>query len=328
MVPMNHVGGAQFVLKPPKKRRGKVGGRARGGLVGPGVGLGVGDVGTGGGAGSERTVEKSAETVHAETGAKARASEGSVEEITTTTTSGGGGVEIQAGGAGASAGWHADVPPEGRETDEHQQPFDSTKHDEPEDPSASSSYSSWSIDDDDNDSPIARPHSHLHHPNLTNARPHIRSLLLPPNTDTGVPRPNHRDEGDPAQGDQYQHQGEQDQGYPVEPDQSGAETNTFAAPPRPSRKDKRYACDVCGQIFTRSGDVRRHQESRHSEGSAGCRCPFCGRVLTRWVFFLVGFFSLYFFWFILGSVYFLTVLSSSFLTTIIAVCCSVYCRSF
>lgn len=61
---------------------------------------------------------------------------------------------------------------------------------------------------------------------------------------------------------------------------SGTETNTFPPPARPSRKQKRYACDVCSQIFTRSGDVRRHKESRH-DNSEGCRCPFCDRVLTR-----------------------------------------------
>jgi len=61
---------------------------------------------------------------------------------------------------------------------------------------------------------------------------------------------------------------------------SGMDTNTFPPPARPSRKQKRYACDVCGQIFTRSGDVRRHKESRH-DNSEGCRCPFCDRVLTR-----------------------------------------------
>lgn len=61
---------------------------------------------------------------------------------------------------------------------------------------------------------------------------------------------------------------------------SGTEANTFQPPARPSRKQKRYACDVCGQIFTRSGDVRRHKESRH-DNSQGCRCPFCDRVLTR-----------------------------------------------
>ena len=64
------------------------------------------------------------------------------------------------------------------------------------------------------------------------------------------------------------------------PQHSGTETNTFPSPARPSRKQKRYACDVCGQIFTRSGDVRRHKESRH-DNSEGCRCPFCDRVLTR-----------------------------------------------
>lgn len=61
---------------------------------------------------------------------------------------------------------------------------------------------------------------------------------------------------------------------------SGTEVNTFPPPARPSKKQKRYACDVCGQIFTRSGDVRRHKESRH-DNSEGCRCPFCDRVLTR-----------------------------------------------
>ena len=61
-----------------------------------------------------------------------------------------------------------------------------------------------------------------------------------------------------------------------------SETNTFAAPARPSRKVKKYPCDVCGQIFTRSGDVNRHKESRHRE-STGCICPYCGRVLTRQV---------------------------------------------
>lgn len=61
---------------------------------------------------------------------------------------------------------------------------------------------------------------------------------------------------------------------------SGTETNSFPPPARPSRKQKRYACDLCGQIFTRSGDVRRHKESRH-DNSEGCRCPFCDRVLTR-----------------------------------------------
>ena len=59
-----------------------------------------------------------------------------------------------------------------------------------------------------------------------------------------------------------------------------SDANTFTPPARPSRKQKRYACDVCGQIFTRSGDVRRHKESRH-DNSEGCRCPFCDRVLTR-----------------------------------------------
>jgi hypothetical protein len=62
---------------------------------------------------------------------------------------------------------------------------------------------------------------------------------------------------------------------------SGTEANTFPPPARPSRKQKKYACDVCGQIFTRSGDVRRHKESRH-DNSQGCRCPFCDRVLTRY----------------------------------------------
>ena len=61
---------------------------------------------------------------------------------------------------------------------------------------------------------------------------------------------------------------------------SGTETNTFPPPARPSRKQKRYGCDLCGQIFTRSGDVRRHKETRHDD-SEGCRCPFCDRVLTR-----------------------------------------------
>ena len=61
---------------------------------------------------------------------------------------------------------------------------------------------------------------------------------------------------------------------------SGTEANTFPPPARPSRKQKRYTCDICGQIFTRSGDVRRHKESRH-DNSEGCRCPFCDRVLTR-----------------------------------------------
>ncbi|KJA26487.1 hypothetical protein HYPSUDRAFT_52399 [Hypholoma sublateritium FD-334 SS-4] len=42
---------------------------------------------------------------------------------------------------------------------------------------------------------------------------------------------------------------------------------------------KRHPCDVCGQVFTRNGDVRRHKASRHS--SAGVRCIYCGRVLTR-----------------------------------------------
>jgi DNA-directed RNA polymerase subunit RPC12/RpoP len=66
------------------------------------------------------------------------------------------------------------------------------------------------------------------------------------------------------------------------PEFIGSGTNTFAAPARPSRKVKKYPCDVCGQIFTRSGDVKRHKESRHKE-SAGCICPYCGRVLTRYV---------------------------------------------
>lgn len=57
--------------------------------------------------------------------------------------------------------------------------------------------------------------------------------------------------------------------------------NTFAAPARPSRKIKKYACDICGQIFTRSGDVKRHKDSRHVEGGGGVRCPYCERVLTR-----------------------------------------------
>ncbi|KAF8809900.1 hypothetical protein BYT27DRAFT_7209849 [Phlegmacium glaucopus] len=61
---------------------------------------------------------------------------------------------------------------------------------------------------------------------------------------------------------------------------SAMEANTFPPPARPSRKQKRYGCDICGQIFTRSGDVRRHKESRH-DNSEGCRCPFCDRVLTR-----------------------------------------------
>ncbi|KAJ3496619.1 hypothetical protein NLJ89_g10459 [Agrocybe chaxingu] len=63
--------------------------------------------------------------------------------------------------------------------------------------------------------------------------------------------------------------------------QGGSEANTFPAPGRPSRKVKRYPCDICGQIFTRSGDVRRHKESRHTDGTGGCRCPYCDRVLTR-----------------------------------------------
>ena len=67
------------------------------------------------------------------------------------------------------------------------------------------------------------------------------------------------------------------------PDPAGSETNTFAAPARPSRKLKRYPCDICGQIFTRSGDVRRHKDSRHTDGTGGCRCPYCDRVLTRLV---------------------------------------------
>ena len=61
---------------------------------------------------------------------------------------------------------------------------------------------------------------------------------------------------------------------------SGTEANTFPLSARPSRKQKRYSCDICRQIFTRSGDVRRHKESRH-DNSEGCRCPFCDRVLTR-----------------------------------------------
>ncbi|KAF9528854.1 hypothetical protein CPB83DRAFT_853847 [Crepidotus variabilis] len=68
----------------------------------------------------------------------------------------------------------------------------------------------------------------------------------------------------------------QDSGDPV-----GSETNTFAAPARPSTTAKKYPCDVCDHIFTRSGDVKRHKISRHGEGSAGCICPFCDRVLTR-----------------------------------------------
>ena len=68
----------------------------------------------------------------------------------------------------------------------------------------------------------------------------------------------------------------------------GTETNTFPPPARPSRKQKRYACDVCSQIFTRSGDVRRHKESRH-DNSEGCRCPFCDRVLTRSNYFYESF---------------------------------------
>jgi hypothetical protein len=75
-----------------------------------------------------------------------------------------------------------------------------------------------------------------------------------------------------------------------------SETNTFAAPARPSRKLKKYPCDICGQIFTRSGDVKRHKESRHRE-SAGCICPYCGRILTRYS----GFFSLRFLWCVLLS---------------------------
>ena len=60
----------------------------------------------------------------------------------------------------------------------------------------------------------------------------------------------------------------------------GTEANSFPPPARPSRKHKRHTCDVCGQIFTRSGDVRRHKETRH-DNTQGCRCPFCDRVLTR-----------------------------------------------
>lgn len=46
-----------------------------------------------------------------------------------------------------------------------------------------------------------------------------------------------------------------------------------------SEGTKRHPCDVCGQVFTRNGDVRRHKASRHS--SAGVCCVYCGRVLTR-----------------------------------------------
>ncbi|KIM42022.1 hypothetical protein M413DRAFT_27550 [Hebeloma cylindrosporum] len=111
------------------------------------------------------------------------------------------------------------------------------------------SDSSASEDGDDDESVDSSLHPHYSvHPNTSAQNSEAQSLLPPSST-----------QADPG----------------------GSETNTFAAPPRPSRKVKRYPCDVCGQIFTRSGDVRRHKESRHSEGSSGCRCPFCGRVLTR-----------------------------------------------
>jgi len=41
----------------------------------------------------------------------------------------------------------------------------------------------------------------------------------------------------------------------LQPDPGGSETNTFAVPPQPSRKIKRYPYDVCGQILTQSGDL-------------------------------------------------------------------------
>ncbi|KAF8153882.1 hypothetical protein B0H34DRAFT_719471 [Crassisporium funariophilum] len=91
-----------------------------------------------------------------------------------------------------------------------------------------------------------------------------------------VPRPPSVVDGDELDDDE----GEVDGLDPQNQDQSGMETNTFAAPARPSRKQKRYPCDVCGHVFTRSGDVRRHKESRH-DNTEGCRCPYCDRVLTR-----------------------------------------------
>lgn len=88
--------------------------------------------------------------------------------------------------------------------------------------------------------------------------------------------------------------------------------NASAAPARPSQKIKKYGCDICGKIFTRGRDVKRHKESRHWNGTgrnnnevggggtgekgvrqigSGCRCPYCNRVLTRWVwlFFNLGY---------------------------------------
>ena len=86
----------------------------------------------------------------------------------------------------------------------------------------------------------------------------------------------------------------------------GPTDNTFAAPARPSLKVKKHKCDICGQVFTRGGDVKRHKETKHcgvgrnnnkaggggkgGKGEkgprrigSGCRCPYCNRVLARWV---------------------------------------------
>jgi hypothetical protein len=206
MIPMNHVGGAQFVLKPPKmpKARGKVRGRPRGDA----------DIG-------EKTLETAAvEKVDTrDVGPDVSVKETAMTATTTTGVNGG---------------------------------EDVTRHDERDISDASAS------EDDDDESVDSSLHTHYAlHPNTSaqNSEARARSSLLPSSSS-------------------------------LQPDPGGSETNTFAAPPRPSRKIKRYPCDVCGQIFTRSGDVRRHKESRHSEGSSGCRCRFCGRVLTRWVYFI------------------------------------------
>ena len=210
MVPMNHVGGAQFVLKPPKipRARGKVRGRPRG------------DAGIG-----ERTLETAA--VVEKVDARDTGPDVSVEEMATTTNT-----RMSVNGG------------------------ENVARNEERDASDASA-----TEEDDDESVDSTLHTHYAlHPNASsqNAEAHARSALLPGSSS-------------------------------LQPDPGGSETNTFAAPPRPSRKIKRYPCDVCGQIFTRSGDVRRHKESRHSEGSSGCRCPFCGRVLTRWVFIIITF---------------------------------------
>ena len=216
MVPMNHVGGAQFVLKPPKipKARGRVRGRPRG------------DAGVG-----ERTLEIMVvdKVDSRDVGREVR--EASVEETVTETTT------TTTTTAVTSVNGGEEVV-RNDERDLSEAPLSASED-----------------DDDDAESVDSSLHTHYAlHPSASaqNSEAHARSSLLPSSAS-------------------------------LQADPGGSETNTFAAPPRPSRKIKRYPCDVCGHIFTRSGDVRRHKESRHSEGSSGCRCPFCGRVLTRCV---------------------------------------------